>query len=125
MIQKKYCVVVAAIVYVALIFLYFKKANVKSEEPCESIGFLTICIRFCCQNKINCNENFVRDNFNKSHLPQYLFDYDFEDSNKTEDYKVLLGKPHCSLRSQEFDIKKTDFLSVSNARAKMFMLKIL
>lgn len=99
MFAKKDCVICAAVCYLMLIFLfvYYQK------EPNFSYvcSYASACIRFCCRDKITCNDTFIRDNFNIS--GQFAI----------SDYKVMLGEPKCSKKLVESD-RKWIFLSVKD-----------
>ena len=92
MFQKKYFVIGSIIIYgfSLALFLILKeklKAQDNNSGPCIWQG---PCIRFCCDDKISCNEKFVKESFNTSVIPDYDEEYEAE-------VKFLLGSPSTCL----------------------------
>lgn len=91
--SKKHLVIGSILIYSVLILIFIlaaKKEN-KVDNPCP---WNAPCIRFCCNTKTKCNENYIRTNFNASFPEERWID-----SNETEDeYRIFYGTPTCRLR---------------------------
>lgn len=94
MAQKREYVIGIVVIYVLLIVLYF---IVKQEEtidlPCT---YDNPCVRFCCSDTKDCNEDYFRKNFDATGLYSHHF-FDM-DENETSSYLILIGKPKCSMK---------------------------
>lgn len=89
MFKKKDCVVAIVVIYGFLLMLFLAEKKTKNfNSPCS---WYEPCVRFCCNNKTTCNDKFIRENFNSSLLPESV-------RNETIEYKILLGRPTCSLK---------------------------
>lgn len=93
MFQKKDYVFGAILIYLFLIMMVFMLEEKEIiEGPC---GWANPCVRFCCRDSSACKEKYIRQNFNKS----FLEAYDDENENDTEKYRILIGKPLCTLET--------------------------
>lgn len=110
MFQKKNCVIGIVGTYVILILLFFVfKESRRFRFVCRSDRG---CVRFCCggDNATQCDEKFIRANFNESLVPK------LDPNTKTSDIKILIGKPKCSMDLVEHSDSAWFFLMVRGKR---------
>jgi hypothetical protein len=97
MVQKKYLVILAAVVYIVLAYFlwWFEKPQIESS----SFDYCTVgeaCLRFCCKNETLCEENFIKKNFNTIH-------------DAPMNVSASFGKPECTLSTLQTTPKSIKF----------------
>lgn len=94
MVQKRDYVFGAILIYLFLIMMIFVLVEEQNIDlPCQ---WNKPCVRFCCKDSSACKEKYIRENFNASLLNRHGDENFF---NETEEYKILIGKPTCNLRT--------------------------
>lgn len=118
MVQKKDFVFGAILIYLILILMIFVLEEKKSfEYPCQ---YNKPCVRFCCSDSSACKEKYIRENFNVSLLNHHRNEAIY---NETEEFKILIGKPMCSLRTitvNDSDEWNFDSVSLANRIWRLF-----
>lgn len=107
MFQKKYFVLGVVIIYIILITIAF--ALQRHYSPNISCYSKKPCVRFCCENKQTCSEEFIEKNFNGSLVPNYLPHL----GEEVDGFQSLLSKPDCwnlQHEGQNFEFEEVSFL---------------
>lgn len=100
MFQRKYFVISASAIYVILIVLFV--VLLKEDIKDKSCDYDHLCVRFCCNSGDNCEDDFIRETFNKKNIEKLKFDL--------SDFRILKGQPKCTLVLKPF--RKIWFVSV-------------
>lgn len=107
MLQNRYLVVFAVILYIFLIVIY-EKHHHKSKLESECLGNKP-CVRFCCKDETYCNQNFINAYFNVS--SHYVENNSEESDEEEQKYSTPTGviaifsKLKCYVKSGGFDWK--------------------
>lgn len=88
-------------VIIALFYILSKSSPAIELDPSCMLG--QKCYRFCCNEEINCNEDFIQKNFNSSvEIDDFEWFIDEDESIKT--MKIFYGKPICFLKETDSEI---------------------
>lgn len=115
MFEKKFFVIGVVITYTILLALAFvlRKENsmilsCHTEKP---------CVRFCCDSKDTCSDDYIKKNFNGTLVPNYLLRSNEE---QIEGFRSLFGKPDCSLNlenvGENYTFKSVMLIKLCNNR---------
>lgn len=94
MYQKRDYVIGSIVIYVFLFVLLIMIEMRQTDQINISCHPDDPCVRFCCYDKELCKEKFIRENFNSSMFTKY----NKEGKHENVEFKILIGRPKCSLK---------------------------
>ncbi|CRK94553.1 CLUMA_CG008055, isoform A [Clunio marinus] len=93
MFRKRYFIWFTVLIYIVLFIILF--VEFEEDEIYNSCYMNDVCVRFCCQNSKTCSDEFIRNNFNKSHLPTF----EYNRGQNVTNLKIIYGTPSCVFSS--------------------------